>query len=278
MASQEATPADPVPSKRWTQFYAALQLAIQRAARKWTFVLLFFPTCASSSKVSFSRDLILSRYKDFSECFPLWCEEQPSGAEGVFNTVSNFIETHIVVRALSLSLSLSPTSPTHSLFFRSYVRLPPPGEKKKNKNNTNKLFEEYDVQKNLDTLHQVVTEARERRQRSEPPPGGSGSGIGSGKDNDLWRADLQPRAAVRAQTVPALERERDALRARLADVRPTVPFLFFSHFISEFFTFPSLPCPSREPTLPRGTRTRKNPDADGGWLIVPSPSPLPPLI
>ena len=38
------------------------------------------------------------RYKDFSECFPLWCEEQPNGAEGVFNTVSTFIETHIVVR------------------------------------------------------------------------------------------------------------------------------------------------------------------------------------
>ena len=37
-------------------------------------------------------------YKDFSECFPLWCEEQPNGAEGVFNTVSTFIETHIVVR------------------------------------------------------------------------------------------------------------------------------------------------------------------------------------
>jgi len=149
MASQEAMPADPVPSKRWTQFYAALQLAIQRAARKWT-------------------------YKDFSECFPLWCEEQPSGAEGVFNTVSNFIETHIV-------------------------------------NNTNKLFEEYDVQKNLDTLHRVVTEARERRQRGEQPGAG-----GNGKKKDLWRADLQPRAAVRAQTAPALERERDALRARLA--------------------------------------------------------------
>ena len=42
MASQEATPADPVPSKRWTQFYAALQLAIQRAARKWTFVAFIF--------------------------------------------------------------------------------------------------------------------------------------------------------------------------------------------------------------------------------------------
>ena len=77
------------------------------------------------------------------------------------------------------------------------------------------MFEEYDVQNNLDTLHQVVTEARERRQRGET------SGAGAGAE-DLWRADLQPRAAVRARTVPALERERDALRARLADVRPFV--------------------------------------------------------
>jgi hypothetical protein len=42
MASQEVTPVNLVPSKRWTQFYAALQLAIQRAARKWTFVLFLF--------------------------------------------------------------------------------------------------------------------------------------------------------------------------------------------------------------------------------------------
>ncbi|KAI0299015.1 hypothetical protein B0F90DRAFT_657741 [Multifurca ochricompacta] len=133
-----------VPSKRWTQFYAALQLAIQRAAHKWT-------------------------YKDFSECFPLWCEEQPNGAEGVFNTVSNFIESHIVT-------------------------------------NTNKLFEEYEVQKHIDTLHEVVTDARARRQRGEGP------GV------DHWRVDLQPRAAVRARTIPALEQERDSLRARLAEM------------------------------------------------------------
>jgi len=135
-------------SKRWTQFYAALQLAIQRAAHKWT-------------------------YKDFSECFPLWCEEQPNGAEGVFNTVSTFIETHIVT-------------------------------------NTNKLFEQYDVQKNVDILHQVVTEARARRQRGE-------TGDGSTRV-DGWRSDLQPRAAVRARTIPALVRERDSLRARLAEM------------------------------------------------------------
>jgi Nnf1 len=64
------------------------------------------------------------------------------------------------------------------------------------------------VQKNVDILHQVVTEARARRQRGETQGG-----------PDRWRADLQPRAAVRARAIPALERERDLLRARLAEVR-----------------------------------------------------------
>lgn len=67
----------------------------------------------------------------------------------------------------------------------------------------------------MDILHQVVTEARARRvQRGE-----SGSAAGSATGADTWRADLQPRAAVRARTIPALERERDSLRARLATVR-----------------------------------------------------------
>ncbi|KAH9003622.1 hypothetical protein EDB86DRAFT_2798805 [Lactarius hatsudake] len=140
MASDSATP-----SKRWTQFYAALQLAIQSAAHKWT-------------------------YKDFSECFPLWCEEQPNGAEGVFKTVSSFIETHII-------------------------------------NGTDKLFEQYDVQKRIDVLHGVVTEARTRRQRGETPAA------------DRWREDLQPREATRGRTIPTLERERDLLRARLAQMK-----------------------------------------------------------
>jgi hypothetical protein len=87
------------------------------------------------------------------------------------------------------------------------------------KTNTNKLFEQYDVQKNVDILHQVVTEARARRvQRGE-----TGSAAGGGTGTDTWCADLQPRAAVRARTIPALERERDSLRARLAEVR------FFGH-------------------------------------------------
>jgi Nnf1 len=70
------------------------------------------------------------------------------------------------------------------------------------------------VQKNVDILHQVVTDARARRQRGETP------------GPDRWREDLQPRAAVRARVIPALERERDLLRTRLAEVRGT---LFLTH-------------------------------------------------
>ena len=86
--------------------------------------------------------------------------------------------------------------------------------------NTNKLFDQYDVQKNVDILHQVVTEARARRQRGDTV---AGADTGA----DIWRADLQPRPAVRARTIPALERERELLRARLAEVR--FFFFFFGH-------------------------------------------------
>jgi hypothetical protein len=70
---------------------------------------------SSLCSLSYPRDIHdhLVSFKDFSECFPLWCEEQPNGAEGIFNTVSSFIETHIVVR---FSLSRFPallSSSTH---------------------------------------------------------------------------------------------------------------------------------------------------------------------
>ena len=81
-------------------------------------------------------------------------------------------------------------------------------------NDTNKLFEQYDVQKQIDVLHGVVTKARARRQRGETPGA------------DRWRGDLQPREAVRAQTTTTLERERDLLRARLAQVTSISPAKF----------------------------------------------------
>jgi len=61
------------------------------------------------------------------------------------------------------------------------------------------------VKHNIDILHAVVTEARARKQRGE---------IG----NDVWREDLQPRVAVRARTVPLLEKEAARLRASLEEM------------------------------------------------------------
>ena len=69
------------------------------------------------------------------------------------------------------------------------------------------LLKQYGVRENLDSLHAVVTEARARKQ--------------AGYDgHDVWREDLSPGAAVRARTVPVLEKERERLRAELQSVRP----------------------------------------------------------
>ena len=67
------------------------------------------------------------------------------------------------------------------------------------------LFKKYNVKENLDNLHAVVTAARARKEMSY-------------EGKDIWREDLQPRAAVRARTIPLLERERDRLRAELSQV------------------------------------------------------------
>jgi len=239
MASQEATPSNPVPSKRWTQFYAALQLAIQRAARKWTFVLFLFFCFLSLRKLNLSFIQIQGFFRVFPSLVRGAAQRRRRRLQYRIELYRNAHRRTAFLLLFSIPSLPNPTVVIH--FLRG-------GVVGSNKNNTNKLFEEYDVQQNLDTLHQVVTEARERRQRGEPGASAAGAGAAGGSGSgqkDLWRADLQPRAAVRAQTVPTLERERDALRARLADVRS-----FFSPFISEFF--PSLPCfprrfPTREP-------------------------------
>ncbi|KAI0043811.1 hypothetical protein FA95DRAFT_1497997 [Auriscalpium vulgare] len=137
--------APPGPSnKRWPGFYDALQLAIQQAAHKWTF-------------------------EEFVECFPLWCEEQPKGAETVYQTVSGFVEKRIVEES-------------------------------------NKLFERYALQENLDGLQAVVDDARRRKRSGEPRP------------PNAWREDLGPQAATHARTIPTLEAERDKLRKQLAEL------------------------------------------------------------
>ncbi|KLO19126.1 hypothetical protein SCHPADRAFT_912906 [Schizopora paradoxa] len=131
-------------SRRWTYFHSALQLAIQRCAHKWT-------------------------YEEFSECFELWCKEEPDGASGVYNTISRHME-HLITTACD------------------------------------KLFERYDAREKIDILHAVVTEARERQKAGVLP------------EPDTWRADIDPRTAARARTIPILTNERDELKRRLAEL------------------------------------------------------------
>ncbi|CAL1715548.1 unnamed protein product [Somion occarium] len=89
-------------SKRWTHFHSALQLAIQRSTHKWT-------------------------YEDFTECFSLWCEEEPEASSALFNTVAQHMESGITSRCEELLI-------------------------------------QFNVRENLDKLHAIVTEARARKQ------------------------------------------------------------------------------------------------------------------
>ncbi|KZT07379.1 uncharacterized protein LAESUDRAFT_108540 [Laetiporus sulphureus 93-53] len=132
------------PSKRWAHFHSALQLAIQRSAHKWT-------------------------YADFTECFPLWCEEQPENAPRIFATISKHMDDSITEKC-------------------------------------EELLKKYNVRENIDNLHAVVTEARVRKHS------------GGYNGPDVWRENLHPGAAVRARTIPLLEKERDRLRAELEEL------------------------------------------------------------
>jgi hypothetical protein len=78
-------------SKRWTYFYSALQLAIQRSAHKWRSVRLLLGYDLVVLTTLFSFD-------DFVECFSLWAEESPDGASSVFNTIAGYQESQITVR------------------------------------------------------------------------------------------------------------------------------------------------------------------------------------
>lgn len=74
-------------------------------------------------------------------------------------------------------------------------------------NACDELFVRYNARENIDNLHAVVTEARDRQAAGETP------------GSDTWRAELAPRNAVRARTIPILRQEKAALEAKLAEVR-----------------------------------------------------------
>ncbi|KAJ3755572.1 hypothetical protein F5878DRAFT_620270 [Lentinula raphanica] len=132
-------------SRRWEHFQSALQLAVQRTARKWS-------------------------YEDFTQCFPLYAEEDKNGASTTFNMISDYIETQAL-------------------------------------RDMEKIFETYKLRENIDTLHALVTEAKERKKAGAPP----------GKDT--WRENLDARSAMAARTVPVLEQEAKRLRETLASLK-----------------------------------------------------------
>jgi hypothetical protein len=67
------------------------------------------------------------------------------------------------------------------------------------------LLKDYDIKENIDTLHQVVLEAQERKARGETR-------------QDVWKEGLQPKDAIRARIYPVLEAEAERLREMLKKV------------------------------------------------------------
>lgn len=73
------------------------------------------------------------------------------------------------------------------------------------KRDLDKLFNDYNIQESIDTLHKVVNDAKERKSRGE-----------DGKDT--WKDNLDPKVAVCARTVPVLNSEARRLRKLIAEV------------------------------------------------------------
>jgi len=105
-------------------------------------------------------------FEDFAECFPQYVEEDKNGSSATFNSISDYIEAQ-------------------------------------NFRDLDKLFKDYNVQENIDSLHKVVTDAKERKLQSV-------------EVKDAWKPDLDPKSAVSARTIPILNSEAERLLAMIA--------------------------------------------------------------
>jgi hypothetical protein len=70
------------------------------------------------------------------------------------------------------------------------------------------------VQENVDILHKIVTDAKERRNKGETR-------------QDAWRENLDTRVATVAKTAPVLEKEVQRLKELLAQVFGGSSALYF---------------------------------------------------
>ncbi|KAF9563957.1 hypothetical protein CPC08DRAFT_661248 [Agrocybe pediades] len=107
-------------------------------------------------------------FEDFAECFPLYVESDKNGSSATFNSISEYIENQ-------------------------------------NFRDLEQLFNDYNIRENVDILHKVVNDAKERKEKGQT-------------SKDVWKGDLHPKVAVAARTVPVLNAEAARLRAMIAQL------------------------------------------------------------
>ncbi|KAJ7178953.1 hypothetical protein C8R46DRAFT_1071976 [Mycena filopes] len=74
-----------------------------------------------------------------------------------------------------------------------------------NQRDLESLFQEYDLQNNVDILDKMVSEAKARKASGKIGP-------------NVWTENLHPRAAVAGRTIPVLEAQAKRLRESLAEL------------------------------------------------------------
>ncbi|KAJ7628451.1 hypothetical protein FB45DRAFT_1059215 [Roridomyces roridus] len=106
------------------------------------------------------------KFEDFEQCFPQLVKEDKDSATQIFSQIAGYIESTT-------------------------------------KRDLDRLFEVYDLKKNIDILDEVVKDAKARKGDVEP---------------SVWTEQTRPRAAVYARTVPALEARAQRLKEQLAEM------------------------------------------------------------
>ncbi|PPR01690.1 hypothetical protein CVT24_001518 [Panaeolus cyanescens] len=120
----------------------------------------------SALQLAIQRSAHKWTFEDFAECFPLYVEEDKNGASATFNAISDYIEAQ-------------------------------------NFRDLEKLFKDYNVQENIDILHKVVNDGKDRA---------ASGNIGK----DVWQDNLDPTVTVAARTIPVLAAEAEKLRQMIA--------------------------------------------------------------
>ncbi|KAJ7281575.1 hypothetical protein C8J57DRAFT_1298062, partial [Mycena rebaudengoi] len=104
-------------------------------------------------------------FDDFTDCFPQYVEENKEGARQTYEQVADYIENA-------------------------------------NKRDLEKLFQDYELQRNIETLDKIVSEAKSRKATGNIGP-------------NVWSENLHPRSAAGGRTIPILEAQAKRLRQTL---------------------------------------------------------------